>query len=188
MFADVEISAVEVCAASILFGEDMPVDFIYDMARQIGDEARHAKILEKMLFEVGSNVPTYGTGIVLYRYSQGENLVTRLAIQHLIQEANAVEMNVNLIEEFIKNGQVNFANNISTINEDEGFHVLIGNKWVKYLLQNRIENPDKLFAIVMSEAAVACGLPIFGKGNWNSIIRVATGFPDSFIGAKELIS
>ncbi|CDH29241.1 hypothetical protein XBJ2_2370006 [Xenorhabdus bovienii str. Jollieti] len=66
------------------------------------------------------------------------------------------------------------ANSFVYINNDEAFHVQIGNKWISYLAEINELSEEQLLN-VMVVASEKIGIPLFGKGGWNSEIRKLIG-------------
>lgn len=189
VYADVEICAMEVCSHSILMGQDMPDEFVCDLARQIGDEARHAVAIGRMLREVGGNTdsPTY-SGVVLSRYFSGESLEERLAIQHVIQESNSVEINERLVEALRAKGNDQWAYDFEIINRDEAMHATLGNRWVRHRLASFGADDDEAYVALVLKASERVGLPAYGKGAWNDAIRRSLGFPEKFIDSRAALA
>lgn len=176
---DVEISATEICAYNILRYQHMPVAFITDMARQIWDEARHARIIWNMLLEIGAAPGDYTySNIVLRRYLKADSLEESLVIQQLLQEGSAVEINIQLIRLFRNAGRNDWADIFTVLNIDEGLHARIGNRWLQFLLQDK---PARLYNRILKKASAKIDIPVFGKGGWDPKVRKQIGFPEQFI-------
>lgn len=185
VYADIEVCAMEVCAHSILSGAEMPVEFVCDLARQIGDEARHAVAIREMYEHVGGDAgsPVY-SGIVLSRYFSGESLQERLTIQHVIQESNSVEVNEHLVFALRSTEFAAWASEFETINRDEALHARIGNRWVRHILSQTDHDVDAGYCALVSRASERVKLPAYGKGAWSDTIRRSLDFPEVFIRAR----
>ncbi|MBC8952455.1 ferritin-like domain-containing protein [Xenorhabdus sp. PB62.4] len=185
VLVDVEISAMEVCAHQMLKNDDMPYEFRLDLAKQIWDESRHAKYIYELFVGLGGDLYSeYYTNSVVERYMKSSTLLESLIIQQILQEGNAVEINLFLINELIKQDRHEEANAFVNINNDEAFHVQIGNKWISYLAEINELSEEQLLNI-MVVASEKINIPLFGKGGWNSEIRKKVGFPHWFIEIRE---
>lgn len=117
---------------------------------------------------------------------QSETLLESLVIQQILQEGNAVEINLSLIDELLKLGRLPEASAFYNINNDEAYHVTIGNKWIGYLVDEGGIDEEALLQMMLG-AAEKIDIPLFGKGGWNSEIREKVGFPSWFIEVREQI-
>lgn len=185
VLVDVEISAMEICSHQILNNKGMPREFALNLTKQIWDEARHAQYIYELFLEKGGNIERQSyTNNVIERYMQSESLLESLVIQQILQEGNAVEINLSLIDELLKLGRLPEANAFYNINNDEAYHVTIGNKWICYLVEEGGIGEEALLHMMLG-AAEKIDIPLFGKGGWNSEIREKVGFPSWFIEVRE---
>jgi uncharacterized ferritin-like protein (DUF455 family) len=178
VLVDVEISAMEVCSYMALKYREMPDEFVFDMARQVWDEARHASYIFDIYTERGGELTTFPyTNTVIDRFNAASNLLDGLIVQQLLQEANAVENNIALAQDLAQAGRKDEALSFLVINNDEALHARIGFKWIAYLAEKNSLPPDYLFASTMAMCRKV-GLPLFGMGTWSDIIREAIGTPE----------
>ncbi|MCC2520603.1 DUF455 family protein [Vibrio coralliilyticus] len=187
VLVDVEVSAMEICSHQILNNKGMPREFALDLTKQIWDEARHAQYMYELFIEKGGdqNTQVY-TNNVIERYMQSESLLESLIIQQILQEGNAVEINLSLIKELTLLNRNSEANAFYNINNDEAYHVTIGNKWIRYLVEADGIQEEELLQLMLN-AADKIDIPLFGKGGWNAEIRKLVGFPSWFIEVREQI-
>ena len=187
VLVDVEISAMEICAHMILSNKSMPIEFTLDITKQIWDEARHAQFIYELFLKTGGRIRDHSyTNTVIDRYLHSETLLEALIIQQILQEGNAVEVNLSLIEELLSLKRLSEANAFYNINNDEAYHVTIGNKWINYLVMADEIQEEELLQIMLA-AADKIDIPLFGKGGWNSEIRELVGFPSWFIEVRDRI-
>lgn len=180
VFIDVEIAAMEVCSYSLLRFREMPIAFMLDMARQAWDEARHARAVGGMLRDAGVRVGGFPyTNVVIERYRLARDVREVLAVQQLVQEANAVEVTPHLAAALRARGREELAAAFDRINVDESLHVRIGNRWLRFVLRD----DRRRYLTVLRRAARRIDLPVFGKGAWNADLRRRCGFPEEFVRA-----
>lgn len=177
VLVDVEVAAMDVCAAMILENPKMPFEFRLDLSRQTWDEARHAILIAEFLKATGTSAGDFSySNVVIQRFRATSELASQLASQQVIQEGNALEVNCDLIEALRANGKYAEAEIFEFINADECEHVRTGNKWLKHLVGEREE-----YLQTMDIAARAIQIPAKGKGAWNEQLRSWSGCPELFI-------
>lgn len=178
VLVDVEISAMEVCSYMALKYREMPDEFVFDMARQVWDEARHAAYIFDIYTELGGELTTFPyTNTVIDRFNAASDLLDGLIVQQLLQESNAVENNIALAQDLAQAGRAEEALSFLVINNDEALHARIGFKWIAYLAEENSWPSDYLFARTMAMSRKV-GLPLFGMGTWSDIIRQAIDTPE----------
>lgn len=178
VLVDVEISAMEICSYMALDNRDMPDEFVFDMARQVWDEARHADYIFDIYTQRGGTLTTFGyTHTVIDRFKAASSLLDGLIVQQFLQESNAVENNIALARDLAKAGREEEALSFLVINNDEALHARNGFKWIAYLAEKNAWPTDYLFVRTLTMCRKA-GLPLFGMGAWSDIIREAIGTPE----------
>jgi uncharacterized ferritin-like protein (DUF455 family) len=176
-FVDIEIAAAEVCAANALLHPEMPVEFRLDMARQIWDEARHARLMRERLAALGaSESGMTWDGSVWTRWSAGRDLAERLAIEQIAQEGNALDASASLAPAFRAVGDAETADAFDYLVADEKNHALTGNRWLARLLP-----PGTDYAAFVDAAAARAGVEVPGSFPPREDLRAAAGFPPGHI-------
>jgi len=187
VLVDVEISAMEVCSYMALRHHDMPVEFRLDMARQIWDEARHAAYIFENFTALGGQVSMFAyTNTIIHRFNASSDILDELIVQHVLQEANAVENNISLAKDLAAVGRNAESLSFMVINNDEALHARLGFKWIEYLAKKNGWPADYLFARMLNMCRKV-GLPPFGMGSWTDVIRKAIGSPDWLMHKKTYL-
>jgi uncharacterized ferritin-like protein (DUF455 family) len=179
IFADIELSAMEVCAASIVRFRDLPIAFKTDMARQCWDEARHARACLLRCDELGP--PAVGLRYSLKvwdRWMAGRDAIECLCIEQLVQEGNALDSVQALSRSFHAVGDVRSAHLLSMFGRDEELHTAIGNKWVTMAAE---ASPDRPYEVRVRDAAERIGLTVPGHAPVAMEARRRGGFPEPFL-------
>lgn len=172
---DIEIAAMEVCAKNIISYRSMPLEFKLDMARQIWDEARHARLMKKTLSDLGAKEGDFSYNAKVWTKSEkGRDLAERLAIQQVFQEGNALESNFVLTDVLAEAGLNKLVVIFDYINADEALHVQIGNRWLRYLTGN----DNKKYLDTIQRSCDLLGISLSGNVDVNVAARQLTGFPD----------
>jgi hypothetical protein len=183
---DVEISAMEVCASMAIRYREMPDAFVFNMARQIWDEARHAAYIQDNYIALGGKLGDFPyTNTVIERYNAASDLLDALIVQQVLQESNAVENNITLANDLAKAGRTAEALGFMAINNDEALHARIGFNWIEYLAKKNSWSSDYLFRRTLSMCR-RVGLPLFGMGTWTNIIRTTIGCPVWLSGKRSI--
>jgi uncharacterized ferritin-like protein (DUF455 family) len=174
---DIEISAMEVCAANILVFDQMPSVFIIDMARQIWDEARHAEACFRRCMDLGGQTHATYSRKLWSRWTLGEDLIDKLCIEQIIQEGNALDSVAALSRDFRKYGDEISASLFDFITLDEISHAAVGNRWVLNLLENDVvEYGNRIEK--MAERIHVC---VPGRAPVSSGARIRAGFPAAYV-------
>ena len=182
VYVDVEIAAMEVCAKNLVVYRWMPLDFKLDMARQIWDEARHARIMRRLLGSIGGKEGDYTYSAKVWKKCEkGSNLAERLAIQQVFQEGNALESNFLLTEAFSTSSHNEMAYYMDCINADEAVHVRIGNVWMQYLLHGNYDN----YRATIEKAVALINATLSSNVVVNHTARNISAFPSDFVTTLE---
>jgi uncharacterized ferritin-like protein (DUF455 family) len=177
VWIDIEIGAAEVCAKSILDGQDLPTAFAIDLSRQIWDEARHAAIIRRRMDEVGVQETRYTYSLCVWRkYHLGRSLAERIAIQHVVQEGNGFEDTISFLQELREVDDSQTAEAFEFILADEAEHVRLGNRWLRHLMGGS----DSAYADCVVKAAnlIKTSIP---RTKLNRSARLGVGFSENFL-------
>jgi hypothetical protein len=172
-------------ALCIIEYDGLPAEFCVDMAKQLSDESRHARVYlmtaiqmlthvspdsktESFWFEEGKKGLALGRGLPipnegnLYSVVIGADLVERLILMHHRTELPGVRtkrQRLNGSRFLAENEDISITHQFDLI--DEISHAKIGKKWLKYLVPDKIEletrvvETDLLRAILIANA-VSC--------------------------------
>ncbi|WP_170207600.1 DUF455 family protein [Luteibacter pinisoli] len=178
VFADIELSAMEVCAASIVRFRDLPMAFKVDMARQCWDEARHAQACLLRCKELGLPAVGFRYSLKVWdRWMAGRDAIECLCIEQLVQEGNALDSVQSLARSFHAAGDVRSAALLAMFGRDEELHTAIGNKWVTMAA----ESSDRAYETRVRDAAERIGLTVPGHAPVALEARRRGGFPEPFL-------
>jgi uncharacterized ferritin-like protein (DUF455 family) len=178
VLTDVEIGAIEVCAAALCDNRYMPLEFKFDMARQIWDEGRHAGLFQRQLAKIGGTESDFDTKHVVWERSRrAASLAEVLAIQQLLQEGDSVDRNMEFAERLRMADNGELADVLDFVNIDEYQHCRIGNRWLTHL----IGEDEEPYVALMNVASEKAGIPFPGRGPAYAWTRKSAGFPPWFI-------
>ena len=137
-----ETGAIEIAARCLVDFPEAPWDLRMSLARQVADEARHARLLLRRLQELDGckgefPVANFEWGVTLML----DNLPGRLAVQNRTFEAGLIDILGTLRNRWREAGDHQTADLLEGILADEVTHVRFANRWIKRLTE---EDPRNL--------------------------------------------
>jgi hypothetical protein len=131
---DAELCAAELMARNSHEHPEMPWDFHVDMARQVWDEMRHARLhCILMPTELGCAWGDYPVGFSYFKSVYSQDLLGRLALFNSTSEQKAMWRHSHRRKVLIEQGQEQVAKVFDYLLADEVPHVHNGVRWGTYL-------------------------------------------------------
>jgi hypothetical protein len=131
---DAELCAAELMARNSHEHPEMPWDFHIDMARQVWDEVRHARIHYVLMpTELGCEWGDYPVGFSYFRSVYAHDLLGRLALFNSTSEQKAMWRHSHRRKVLVDRGQERIAKVFDYLLADEVPHVHNGVRWGAYL-------------------------------------------------------
>ena len=158
--AHIEFNAIDLAADMILrFGhhadikESSRASFFADWISVSHDEARHFMLIENRLKELGIKYGdlTAHNGLWEAALKTKDNFAARMAIAPMVLEARGLDVTPGMIEKLNKVGDLDSANILKTIYNDEINHVAIGAKWFQYLAESKSKSAECFFQNLVKE-------------------------------------
>jgi len=132
---DAELSAAELMARNSHEYPDMPWDFHADMARQVWDELRHARVHDILMkTELDCRWGDYPVGFSYFRSVYAHDLLGRLALFNSTSEQKAMWRHSHRRKVLMDRGQESVALVFDYLLADEVPHVHNGVRWGTYLM------------------------------------------------------
>lgn len=132
---DAELTAAELMARNSHEHPEMPWDFHVDMARQVWDEMRHAKVHYLLMpTELGCRWGDYQVTFSYFRSIYSHDLLGRLALFNSTSEQRAMWRHSRRRAVLTERGQEKVAMVFDYLLADEVPHVHNGVRWGSYLL------------------------------------------------------
>jgi hypothetical protein len=132
---DAELCAAELMARNSHEHPEMPWDFHVDMARQVWDELRHAKLHYILMpTELGCRWGDYPVGFSYFKSIYAFDLLGRLALFNGTSEQKAMWRHSRRRAVLVERGQEQVAKVFDYLLADEVPHVHNGSRWGSYLL------------------------------------------------------
>jgi Protein of unknown function (DUF455) len=131
---DAELCAAELMARNSHENPDMPLDFHCDMARQVWDELRHARLHDVLMKEeLGCRWGDYPVGFSYFKSVYARDLLGRLALFNSTSEQKAMWRHSHRRKVLVERGQERIARVFDYLLADEVPHVHNGVRWGTYL-------------------------------------------------------
>jgi uncharacterized ferritin-like protein (DUF455 family) len=121
--------------ARFAFMKELPEEFYGDWAKVADDEARHFGMLSARLQAMGSHYGSCPVHDALWESAMHtkDSVMARLAVEHMVHEGRGLDATPKTIDRFRSFGDIESAEMLSTIYEEEITHVAAGIKWFRYL-------------------------------------------------------
>jgi uncharacterized ferritin-like protein (DUF455 family) len=130
-----EMVSLEIAAACICEFPDAPWELRLELARQCWDEARHIRVLQRRLVEVGGFKGEFPISTLEWSVTCAiDNLIGRLTTQNRTLEAGAMDVVGILARNIRATGDNETADILEGILADEVQHVRFANRWIKRLV------------------------------------------------------
>ncbi|XP_029431486.1 uncharacterized protein LOC115075330 [Rhinatrema bivittatum] len=116
-------------------GKRLPREFFTDFVKVAVDAAEHFKLLQKRLLELGSffgALPVHN-GLWQSAADTAHDLLARLAIVHMVQEARGLDLHPQTLNRFAMQADEASVKLLEPIYRDEITHVAFGLKWFTYV-------------------------------------------------------
>jgi uncharacterized ferritin-like protein (DUF455 family) len=147
-----EVQSMEIAAQSLVDFPDAPWELRLQHARQIWDEARHARLVERELVAQGGFLGEFP--VINYDWGVAcavNTLIGRLAVQNRTVEAGEMDLLRQLRDIWENCGAADTAEIMDGILADEIQHVRFANQWIKSETQ---KNPRTVLQVASAIAFV----------------------------------
>ena len=177
--AHIELNAVDLALDIVarFATEPVPQSFFDGWMRVADEEAKHFGLVRTRLNELGADygdMPAHD-GLWQAAHSTRNDLTARLAVVPLILEARGLDVTPSLQEKMRETGDIDSAEVLKIIYEDEKGHVAVGAKWFRFLCARHKLDPSAEFQALV-RANFRGGL----KPPFNDLARAAAGLTPSF--------
>ena len=117
--------------SSIDLLDDLLREFCSDFIKVAADEAKHFSLLKTRIEELGSYYGSHPIHAGLWDSAQktSHDVLSRLAIVHMVHEARGLDVNPQTISKFERSSDEESVRILRIIHEDEITHVGAGHKW-----------------------------------------------------------
>jgi hypothetical protein len=165
-----EVAVCENAARSLVEFPDAPWELRMWLARQAGDEARHANNYRRAYLARGGRIGQYPVLSFQYRLlGKVTTLAGRLAVQNRTFEADGLDAVTHAIAEADDEGDVALAALYEAQQADEVVHIRFANEWIRRLTAGK---PAELFAMGRALATATQGfVQVFKAGGGTRVYK-----------------
>ncbi|MHA7968887.1 ferritin-like domain-containing protein [Rhizobium sp. CAU 1783] len=177
--AHIELNAVDLALDIVarFASEPVPHSFFDGWMQVAFEEAKHFRMVRDRLKALGADygdMPAHD-GLWQAAHSTRNDLTARLAVVPLILEARGLDVTPSLQDKMRETGDIESADVLKVIYEDEKGHVAVGAKWFRFLCAREKKDPAATFrALVRANFRGALKAP------FNDVARAEAGLTPSF--------
>ncbi|NML73417.1 ferritin-like domain-containing protein [Rhizobium sp. S-51] len=177
--AHIELNAVDLALDIVarFASEPVPHSFFDGWMQVAFEEAKHFRMVRDRLKALGADygdMPAHD-GLWQAAHSTRNDLTARLAVVPLILEARGLDVTPSLQDKMRETGDIESADVLKVIYEDEKGHVAVGAKWFRFLCAREKKDPAATFKdLVRANFRGALKAP------FNDVARAEAGLTPSF--------
>ena len=181
-FAHIEFNAINLALDAAYRFRQMPDAFIGDWLQVAHEEARHFRLLDDYLQEMGLHYGDHDAHNGLWDMvcKTRHDVLHRMALVPRVMEARGLDVTPGMIDKFTQVDDVRAVEILQVIYAEEIGHVAIGNRWYHYCCDQRELDSKKTFQQLI-------GVYFDGKlrGPFNRSGRLQAGFEEDELTALE---
>jgi uncharacterized ferritin-like protein (DUF455 family) len=177
--AHIELNAVDLALDIVarFASEPVPHSFFDAWMKVAFEEAKHFRLVRDRLRTLGADygdMPAHD-GLWQAAHSTRNDLTARLAVVPLILEARGLDVTPALQDKMRQTGDLESAEVLRVIYEDEKGHVAVGAKWFRFLCAREKRDPASTF-----QDLVRANFRGQLKAPFNDVARAEAGLTPSF--------
>ncbi|MCF3639025.1 ferritin-like domain-containing protein [Rhizobium sp. TRM95111] len=185
--AHIELNAVDLALDIVARFANQPVPHsFFDGWMQVAyEEAKHFRMVRQRLRDLGAeygDLPAHD-GLWQAAHDTRNDLTARLAVVPLILEARGLDVTPTLQMKMRETGDMESAEVLDVIYNDEKGHVAVGAKWFRFLCARERKDPSATF-----KALVRANFRGPLKAPFNDVARAEAGLTPSFYRALVSVS
>ena len=183
--AHIEFNAINLALDAIWRFADMPEEFYRDWLKVAAEEAHHFSLLARRLAEMGSCYGAFAAHDGLWEMAEKTrgDVLARMALVPRTLEARGLDAAPPMRAGLAEAGDAASAAILDIILRDEVGHVLVGNRWYRWLCNVARLDPVATYPRLVDEY----GAPRL-KGPFNLAARRAAGFDEAELDALQAAS
>lgn len=171
--AHIEFNAINLALDAVYRFRDMPTDYYEDWLRVASDEGQHFLLLHARLASLDSHYGALKAHDGLWDMARRtcHDILVRMALVPRILEARGLDVAPPMIEKLQRLGDEDTANILQRIYTDEITHVEVGNRWFRYLCEQRELDGTEVFRDLLKGENSA-----YLRSPYNEKARLQAGF------------
>lgn len=171
--AHIEFNAINLALDAVYRFRDMPTDYYKDWVRVAWEESIHFELLARRLHQLDSYygaLPAHG-GLWETSVATDYDVMVRMALVPRVLEARGLDVTPAMIEKLDAHGDHLTVEIFDQILREEIDHVRIGNRWYRYVCDQRQIEPVAMFSdLLRKHGRIAL------RGPFNTDARLKAGF------------
>ena len=178
--AHIELNAIDLALDVVWRFAGMPEAFYTDWVRIAQEEAKHFVLLRQHLQEMGFDYGDFAAHNTLWEMAERtqEDLLARIGIVPRTMEARGLDASPGVKNKLVSVGDHRAGEILDIILADEIGHVAAGNRWYRYLCQQRGLDPVSTYAALIDQYDAPKLRPPF-----NMAARRLAGFEEAELAA-----
>jgi uncharacterized ferritin-like protein (DUF455 family) len=171
--AHIEFNAINLATDAVYRFRGMPFEFYRDWARVAADEARHFRLLQARMAELGAAYGDFDAhnGLWDMACKTAHDCLTRMALVPRVLEARGLDVTPAMIERLRAVGDAASVGVLEVILREEVDHVAAGTRWFEWCCARERCEPASTFQRLLDLHAPDAVRPPF-----NDQARLAAGF------------
>lgn len=171
--AHIEFNAIDLALDAVARFRGMPSDYDADWLRVAGDEGEHFLLLADRLDSLGSHYGALSAHDGLWTMARRteHDVLVRMALVPRILEARGLDVAPPMIERLHNVDDAVSAAILERIYTDEITHVAVGNRWFRYVCEQRDLDGAAVFRDLLRG-----GHSVWLRGPYNDAARLEAGF------------
>lgn len=171
----IEFNAINLALDAVWRFDGMPQHFYTDWLQVANEEAHHFGLLRAHLTDLGFDYGDFDAheGLWLMTQRTADDVVARMALVPRTLEARGLDATPPLQAKFQRAGDPRAVEILAIILRDEIGHVAIGNRWYRWLCEQRGLDPVSHYAALATMHQAPCLRPPY-----NHAARRAAGFTE----------
>ena len=174
--AHIEFNAINLAWDAIYRFQDMPEEYYWDWLKIAGEETNHFMLLRSHLNSGNFEYGDFDAHDGLWDMAKhtANDVLDRMAIIPRVLEARGLDVTPAMIKKFSHIGETEIVLTLETIYEEEISHVFTGNRWFRFLCEQRGLIPEQTFIDLVRKYQ----LDDF-RGGFNKVGRAEAGFSEA---------
>lgn len=155
--AHIEFNAINLAWDAVYRFPSMPDEYYRDWASVAADEARHFRLLQQRLRELGQDYGDFPAhdGLWSMAVATADDVLVRMALVPRVLEARGLDVTPGMIERLQAAGDERTIACLELILREEVRHVEIGSRWFRYLCAQRGLEPEATFLGLLDSRGAA---------------------------------
>jgi uncharacterized ferritin-like protein (DUF455 family) len=180
--AHIEFNAINLALDAVCRFRDMPQDYYRDWLSVAADEARHFRLLQQRLAELGADYGDHPAHNGLWEMAEKttDSCLVRMALVPRVLEARGLDVTPGMMQRLEAVGDHASVAVLRIILDEELAHVAIGSRWFAWCCEQQGKDPGSTFLELLHSRYSGTV-----RGPFNVRARLLAGFTEAEMAALE---